>query len=223
MHPFFKDVDGPVGPRGCVQSKSWIKQNVLRIWFCGGPFYKNTPILTYDFHPPGHWGTPGALWVRRIKKLHKTRHIYVRGKEGNSTNPTKFLPLHFVKDKICWRHLGFELRTVMPFVLWIIGCLSSDPKTERRCLISAWRVQSDFEGDGAVDQVVFQRRHQDRLGREAPRRFSLLQVQRRKVVSPISESWINFHSQISFKASNRKTLTWDFLPSWASGFYVRAQ
>ena len=23
--------------------------------------------------------------------------IYVRGKEGNSTNPTKFLPLHFVK------------------------------------------------------------------------------------------------------------------------------
>ena len=24
--------------------------------------------------------------------------IYVRGKEGNSTNPTKFLPLHFVKD-----------------------------------------------------------------------------------------------------------------------------
>ena len=22
MHPFFKDVDGPVGPRGCVQSKS---------------------------------------------------------------------------------------------------------------------------------------------------------------------------------------------------------
>jgi len=26
--------------------------------------------------------------------------IYVRGKEGNFTNPTKFLPLHFVKDKL---------------------------------------------------------------------------------------------------------------------------
>ena len=26
--------------------------------------------------------------------------IYVRGREGNSTHPTKFLPLHFVKDKV---------------------------------------------------------------------------------------------------------------------------
>ena len=24
----------------------------------------------------------------------------MRGKEGNSTNPTKFLPIHFVEDKI---------------------------------------------------------------------------------------------------------------------------
>ena len=33
--------------------------------------------------------------------------IYVRGKEGNTTNPTIFLPFHFVKDKMlgtlfCW-------------------------------------------------------------------------------------------------------------------------
>ena len=34
--PFFEDFDGPVEPPGCVQSKSELKQNVLRIGFCWG-------------------------------------------------------------------------------------------------------------------------------------------------------------------------------------------
>ena len=47
---------------------------------------------------------------RRTDTQTKTNHltttaefffcIYVRGKEGNTTNRTKFLPLHFVKDDL---------------------------------------------------------------------------------------------------------------------------
>ena len=41
--------------------------------FRGCPFYKNTPILTFDFHPYApSVGTPGALRGNQIKKLHKT-------------------------------------------------------------------------------------------------------------------------------------------------------
>ena len=32
----------------------------------------------------------------------------MRGKEGNSTNPTKFLPLHFVKDKRTIKAMAFS-------------------------------------------------------------------------------------------------------------------
>ena len=31
IEPLFEDFDGPVEPRGCVESRSGIKQNVLRI------------------------------------------------------------------------------------------------------------------------------------------------------------------------------------------------
>ena len=34
----------------------------------------------------------------------------MRGKEGNSTTPTKFLPLHFVKDKPSCKDPQFELK-----------------------------------------------------------------------------------------------------------------
>ena len=40
----------------------------------GGPFYKNTLILTFDFHLNGPGGTPGALGVCRIKNQHKKSH-----------------------------------------------------------------------------------------------------------------------------------------------------
>ena len=49
----------------------------LEFDFVGVPSIKNNPILTFDFHPswdpPGPRGTRGALGVRRIKKLHKTK------------------------------------------------------------------------------------------------------------------------------------------------------
>ena len=45
---------------------------VLEFGFSGGLFYKNTIILTFNFHPPGP-GTFGALGVHQIKKLHKTK------------------------------------------------------------------------------------------------------------------------------------------------------
>ena len=44
MHPFFKDFDRPIGLRAAL--------------------YQNTPILTFDFHPPVTrvypWGPRGA-------------------------------------------------------------------------------------------------------------------------------------------------------------------
>ena len=45
----------------------------LEFDFVGVPSITNTPILTFDFHPLGFWGTPGALGVRPIKKLNKTK------------------------------------------------------------------------------------------------------------------------------------------------------
>ena len=67
LHPFFEDLGGPVAPQGFIKSKSLIIQNILWIWFCGGPFCKKYP--NFDF-----WFSPllGPLGVRRIKKLHKT-------------------------------------------------------------------------------------------------------------------------------------------------------
>ena len=47
----------------------------------------------------------GHMDTRTHGRTHKKNHLsttkfflYVTGQEGNSTNPTKFLPLHFVKD-----------------------------------------------------------------------------------------------------------------------------
>ena len=44
----------------------------LEFDFRWGPFYKNTPSMTFDFHPSRV--TRGALGVRSIKKLHKTEN-----------------------------------------------------------------------------------------------------------------------------------------------------
>ena len=72
--PLFEDFDGPVEPRGCVESKSWIKKCFKNMILWGGPFYKEYLIFDFWFSPlPGPWGTRLALGVRRIKKLHKTR------------------------------------------------------------------------------------------------------------------------------------------------------
>ena len=52
--PLFQDFNGPVAPLSCVKSKSSIKQMFLEFDSMGGPAtsIKNTPILTFDFHPP---------------------------------------------------------------------------------------------------------------------------------------------------------------------------
>ena len=72
-HPFFEEFVGPVGPQGCVLSKSWIKPNVHRILF-KGVSSKNYPNYDVWFSPlPGPWGTRGALGVPQIKKWHKSK------------------------------------------------------------------------------------------------------------------------------------------------------
>ena len=48
-------------------NKSKCHKNLI-LW--GVPSTKITPILTFNFHPPG---TPGGLGVRRIKKWQKTK------------------------------------------------------------------------------------------------------------------------------------------------------
>ena len=64
-HPFFEDLDGPVGLQGSIESKIWIKQIVLGIRFCRGvPSIQKTRIWLKIFT---------NLRVRQIKKLHKTK------------------------------------------------------------------------------------------------------------------------------------------------------
>ena len=41
--PLFEDFYGPVAPQGCIVSKKFSKQHVLRIWFLGGPFSEKIP------------------------------------------------------------------------------------------------------------------------------------------------------------------------------------
>ena len=53
--PLFEDFDGPVGSWGCVESKSCIKQKVLRIWF----YTKNVVIPKFWSPPFGQPRLPG--------------------------------------------------------------------------------------------------------------------------------------------------------------------
>ena len=49
----FKDVDGPVGPRGCAQSKVELNKMFLEFDFVGGPFSKKYPNFDFWFsHTP---------------------------------------------------------------------------------------------------------------------------------------------------------------------------
>ena len=76
--PLFEDFDRPVGPRGCVVSKSWIKQNFLRIWFLRGHFYKKYPNFDLWFSPlPGTGSDPiknssvNLRWILLCQKNYK--------------------------------------------------------------------------------------------------------------------------------------------------------
>ena len=72
--PLFRGFWRSVWSWGCVLSKSLIKHNDFRILFKGGPCPKKYPNFDFWFSPlRGPGGTLGALRVRRIIKLNKTK------------------------------------------------------------------------------------------------------------------------------------------------------
>ena len=79
--PLFEDFEGPIVPQGCVELKSLIKQNVLRIWFCGGSLLeKGVALLSVGCRP----GFPltSSWWVwptfsRHCPLSSKQRHSLI--------------------------------------------------------------------------------------------------------------------------------------------------
>ena len=78
LGPLLDNFDGPVGPHGCVQSKSCIRQNVNHSWspsilvLCTTPKFPTFILPTWNRAP--FWGfcqARRASGVRRIKKLNK--------------------------------------------------------------------------------------------------------------------------------------------------------
>ena len=67
---------------------------LLEFDFRGILSIKNTPILTFDFHPSLAWGYPWGPRVRRIKKLHKSksdRRLFSGGLVIKNVEIPKFL------------------------------------------------------------------------------------------------------------------------------------
>ena len=67
--PLFEDFDGPVAPRGCIESKSLMKQNSYNLILEGVPYIKipQFRLLIFTLRE----GTHLALRVPQIKKLYK--------------------------------------------------------------------------------------------------------------------------------------------------------
>ena len=66
---------------------------------------------------------------------------YLRGMEGNTTNPTKFLPLHFVKDdEPSWQliqvHSSLHLSVLTPPILLKASLLDLNPPSKFRDHVS---------------------------------------------------------------------------------------
>ena len=90
-------------PKNYLQRVKWALKNFTRICPTGQKLW--------HFFEVTHRRTDRRTDKNKSPQYHNTIIFFAYMWGGNSTNPAKFLPLHFVKDNFCSKHY-------LPFAFW---------------------------------------------------------------------------------------------------------